>query len=60
MLGIGQIGSAIGRIGIATPIKGGGVTVLRRETDGTVTVLSLARTWTPNLTREEDGTVTVS
>lgn len=41
-------------------LQGGGSTVLRRETDGTITVVSLAATWTPQLTREGDGTITVS
>lgn len=42
------------------PRKGGGVqTVLRREADGTVTVVSLATPYRPNLTRESDGSVTV-
>ena len=34
-------------------------TVLAREPNGTVTVESLATPWTPSLTREADGTVTV-
>ena len=34
-------------------------TSLRRESDGKVTVLSLANTFTPTLTRESDGSVTI-
>jgi hypothetical protein len=35
-------------------------TALRRGDDGTVTVVTIARAWTPALTRQDDGTVTVS
>ena len=39
---------------------GGGIpTMLVREPDGTVTIMSIGPTWAPNLTREPDGTVTV-
>lgn len=38
---------------------GGGSTVLRRELDGTVTIVSLATPWYAAPTRESDGTVTV-
>ena len=35
-------------------------TVLERQPDGTVTVIALGTVWTAHLTREGDGTVTVS
>lgn len=37
----------------------GVVSALRREEDGQVTVVSLSRPWTPSLTREDNGSVTV-
>lgn len=37
-----------------------GVTVLRREIDGTVTVVFLATPWAPTLSRQNDGSVTVA
>jgi len=36
------------------------VSVLRREPDGTVTIVSLAASWRANLTREPNGSVTIS
>lgn len=48
-------------ISLGNPAFGGNrATVLRRESDGTVTVVLLAPVWTAHLTREGDGTVTVS
>lgn len=51
------------RSSVYSPLVGkwGGeaVTALRREDDGTVTVVSLARVWRAALDREDDGTVTV-
>lgn len=47
------------RLGLK-PGRAGGGSILRREDDGTITVLSLARPWTPRLTREDDGTITVN
>ncbi len=41
-------------------IGGGLKTTLRREEDGSVTILSLAPTWTPILTRQPDGSILVS
>lgn len=35
-------------------------TVLFREANGTVSVMSLATPWKPTLTRQGDGTVTVT
>jgi hypothetical protein len=35
-------------------------TVLRRDGDGTVTVISLAAVWRPALSRQPDGTVTIA
>ena len=36
-------------------------TVLVRDADGTVTIVSVGRAgWTPTLTRNADGTVTIS
>jgi hypothetical protein len=53
-----MIGSPIQTLALLT---GGGVrSILRREADGTVTVLSLAFPWRPYLVRETDGTVTVN
>lgn len=49
----------IGSIGL-TRSKGVGLkNVLKREDDGTVTVVQLALPWRTALTREDDGTVTV-
>jgi len=45
---------------IATLKKGGRVTLLRREGDGTVTVVSIATPRTISLMREANGTVTCS
>ena len=39
-------------VGVAT-------TVMRRESDGSVTVVSLANPYTPVLTRQSDGSVIV-
>lgn len=36
-----------------------GASILRREADGTITVVSLARTWAPTLTRQPDGSVNI-
>lgn len=48
-------------IGISPSLNtgGGGVTTLRREADGTVTIVSLARVWVTSPSRQPDGTVTV-
>lgn len=61
MMGVGIVGR-VGRPGSHTPSQAGGAaatTQLRRESDGTVTVLSLANPYTPIMTRLSDGTVTV-
>lgn len=42
-----------------TPYAGGGVTILRREVDGTVTITSLAQAWRGAMERQGDGTVTL-
>lgn len=58
---IGRIGQTMGRIGHA-PSKGGAAgpaTELRRESDGTVTILSLGSTPTYTLTRQPDGSVII-
>lgn len=34
-------------------------TTLRRESDGSVTIVSVGSTWQPILTRQSDGSVTV-
>ena len=47
-------------LALAAQRGGGSSTNLRREVDGTVTVVSLAGTWNPTLTRQGDGTVSVS
>lgn len=41
--------------------RGGGSTstTLRREPDGSVTIVSVGPTWQPILTRQSDGSVTV-
>ncbi len=55
---LGQLGKGFGKLGA---LQGAGdPTVLRRESDGTVTVVSLATPWKPTLTRQGDGTVTVT
>ena len=35
-------------------------TVLRREPDGTITIVSLATSWRAAATREADGTITLA
>lgn len=36
------------------------ITFLRRNGDGTVSVMSLSNTWIPKVTRQGDGTVLVA
>lgn len=59
-LGPPAIGFSIGRSRIAVAATPVIETTLRREADGTVTVLRLGAVPTPTLTRQPDGTVTVS
>ncbi len=60
-VGIG-LGAALlgGRIGLTLRAGGAAASAFRREADGTVTILSLAAPWTPTLTRQPNGSVTVS
>lgn len=48
-------------LGLVARGGGGGSspTTLRREPDGSVTIVSVGSTWQPILTRQSDGTVTV-
>lgn len=41
-------------------IKGVGRTIIRREADGTATVIAFARLISPSVTRQGDGTVIVA
>lgn len=47
-------------LGFSRQANASGETVLRREDDGTVTIVRLAVPWIPTLVREVDGTVTVT
>ena len=59
-ISVGYVGH-VGQSAVISPATGGGgQTALQREDDGTVSVLSLAATWTPTLTRESDGSITVT
>ena len=64
-LGYGRLSATRQRLGLGVDFKhpprkgGGGQTLLRREANGTVTVVSLASIYRLNLTREGDGSVTV-
>lgn len=53
---------ALTSLAMGRGVVSGGVvpsTVLRRETDGSVTVVSIANTYTPILARQSDGSVIV-
>lgn len=53
--------NSAGQVVDSIPVSSGAATptILRRETDGSVTVVSVANPYTPVLTRQSDGSVIV-
>lgn len=57
---MGALSLALGLGLTNTPLKGVVGEPIRREANGSLTVLRLPPTWTPIVTREADGSMTIT